>query len=352
MRTRLSITPSAKDAFTVGAKLAGYDGQATLHWGDGSTPTHTVATRTYEHRYPAIGKYMITIVDGSGVLIARQQIAVTGAIGLDEVRVADDDAAIRVSFGDIDPRLGVSQYRVEWQDADDEWVWGVPGRALRHDATPGVHTVVISDTSSGRTQTWTVQVTHGPVYDPDFTVHHFPGDASGMTVYVRLATPQIGRPIHVWWDDADGPQLIQRPIPGMEIPHIYTHPGHYMQTLAYADSHNIARAKSDAMTVPSTNTRKFSGKQNPAGAIEGSLSASSWAQRFSRRGDRNHSFLRGLRADPQGSAGNLAIDSGVEEPSVNGDGDQDSTGLPTAHDGETTGRIPFQPGNGPSSAVD
>jgi hypothetical protein len=359
MNTRLSVTPYAKEPFTVNAKVVGYDGQATLHWGDGSAPTHTLQGRTYDHNYPAVGRYMVTCVDGSGVLIARQQISVTGCLALDEVRVSEDDGGIRVSFGEIDPRLGVSYYRIEWQDGDTEHVWGVPGRAVRHDAIPGVHDVKIVDTSSGRTQKFTVDVTDGPAYDPDFTVHRDTADESGMTVYVRLTKVQPGKPVHIWWDDADGPQLVQTPYVGMEIPHAYTFPGHYMQTIAYAGSTSLARSKSEAVTVPhddNTGGWKYRDRRkNSSSSLEGSLPSFAFAQRLSRRGLGDHSswsdlFSRRPRL-PWGDAP-LAIEgaTGVEEPTVQ-DSEDGELALPPAEDSETTGRIDYNPDEGAGPVI-
>lgn len=250
MNTRLVITPDAKDGCGIEVQLTGYNGQATLHWGDGTTPMHTLPNRTYRHVYPSAGSYMVTALDGGGVLIARQQIVVRGSLELDEVRVSDDDGGLRVTFGEIDSRVPVvPSYRIEWPDGDREYTWGVPGRSVRHDCVPGTHDVKVVDTSSGRTQTYRITVEAGTRFEPDFVVYRQSHDRSGMTVCVRLKRVKH-YPIHIWWDDADGPQLVEHPRNGMEIPHTYTYPGHYMQTVAYAGETTFVRAKSEAITVP------------------------------------------------------------------------------------------------------
>lgn len=297
MNSRLAVTPSERDPFTVSVRLHGYNGQTTLHWGDGAVPMHTLPGRVYKHIFPACGTYMITALDTGGVLIARQQVTITGTLGLDKVFVVDDDAGIRVLFGDVAPDTGVPLYRVEWQDGDLEYAWGVPNRSLRHDAVPGVHTVKLIDTGSGRTESFTVRVAKGPRHDPDFTVHRSGMDPAGMTIYVRLADRVQNRALHVWWDDADGPQMIEHPTPGMEIPHTYNFPGHYMQTVAYAGDTSLGRAKSEATTVPTFTLESDEPSElhaYSARAIEAPLPADDDQLRDPVPGDRWDAGLRGM----------------------------------------------------------
>lgn len=307
MNTRLSLTPSVKNPFGLSAKLVGHSAGCTIHWGDGSAPNHAVPGKSYEHSFPAVGRYMVTCVDTGGVLVARQQISVTGNLGLPEVYVSGDNQAIRVSFSDPDPRLGAASYRVEWQDGEVEHVWGVPGHTLRHPAQTGSHKIRLVDTFSGRTQEFDVRVSNGPVYEPDFTVQRWPEDASGMTVYVKLKKVQPGKPIHIWWDDADGPQLVQNPLVGMEIPHVYSFPGHYMQTVAYAgETLPSVATKSESITVPAVEGERVQ-KQITASEFQDSLHALARAYRVSRRDSGGHRGLRGLRG---GGEDALALEAG------------------------------------------
>lgn len=355
MNTRLSLTPSAKNPFGLSAKVLGFSGQSTIHWGDGSAPVHAVTGKAYEHSFPAVGRYMVTCVDLSGVLVARQQITITGSVELPEVYVSGDDTQIRVSFSEPDPRLGASNYRIEWQDGDLEHVWGVPGHTVRHDAVPGVHEVKIVDTFSGRTQSFVVRVVDGPVYEPDFTVHRWPEDPSGMTIYLKLNRVQPGRPIHLWWDDADGPQLVQHPLVGMEIPHIYTYPGHYMQTVAYAgDELPSVTTKSESITVPALGGDHA--KHSAAAELQASLSAFARTYGLSRLGLGRDGGLFGVRAGRENAGALEAGKSGAGrewtqipagdsggEPVVADAGSSDHGVEPLIVDGESDG--PSEPGS-------
>lgn len=249
--SRLSLVPTPDDPLGVTARLVGYNGQTAIHWGDGTAPTHMLPGRKYKHTYPSVGRYMVTVLDGAGVLIARQQIRVSGALTLEGVQVTEDDFGIRVSFGDVDPRAGgLPFYRIEWQDGDIEHAWGMPGHSVRHDAVPGAHEIKVVDTTSGRAMRFPVRVSSGPAFDPEFTTHVQSSDDSRMTVYIKLSDRLHRHPLHIWWDDADGPQLVEHPQPGMEIPHRYRYPGHYQQTVAYVGDRSYHRVKSTTMTVP------------------------------------------------------------------------------------------------------
>lgn len=325
MNERLSVVPSTKDAFTVRAEIAEFGGQATMHWGDGSTPTHVIPGQTNQHTFPAVGRYMVTAVDNSGVLIGRRQIAVTGSLMLDGIAVTDEELGIRISFFEVDTRLGgVSQYRIEWQDGDVEHAWGIPGYSVRHDAVPGWHDIKVVDTASGRTQRYPVHVTSGPVFDPDFTVHRWSSDESGMTVYIRVRKVRPGYSLHIWWDDADGPQLVQHPTVGMEIPHIYRYPGSYMQTVAYAGSQDTSRTKTDSVSVPGPGRWRLERRSYSAGEIAPSARETASEKRLPGGGDRDHGRHFGLESARArlsrfglGRAGAV----GAEEPSVDGDAD-------------------------------
>lgn len=293
MNTRLAITPSMKDPYGVEARVDGFNGQCTVHWGDGTPPMHFMPRRTYTHSYPAAMWYAVTAVDGAGTLLARQQIRVSGALVLEELHVTADDNGIRIAFNSHHLyRVGLPYYRVDWQDGDVEHVWGVPGRSIRHDALPGTHNITVTDITTGRTQTYQVRVATGDDGQPGFTVYRSLDDG-GMTVFVQLRDVEL-LPVHVWWDDADGPQLIQHPVGGMEIPHVYAYPGHYMITVAYAGTGTPGRARAKAVTVPAETESTRCERQDQTPTFKVPVPASAWADRLSRLRSGSHGIGLGL----------------------------------------------------------
>ncbi len=248
--TALIVRPHPENPLGVRADLIEHEGRkpVELDWGDG-TSREKLKRSPLQHTYDQPGCYMVSALVKDEV-IARQQVVVRGTVDLTGVTVSEDMGGVRVEFGDVEDPTGVVPYcRVEWPGGDQEHAWGTPGTVLRNDTMPGVHEVRIVDTTSGRASRFPVEVHEGATVDPDFTVGWDSSDRTGMTIVVRIDAV-ANAPIHVWWDDADGPQVIERPTVGMEIPHTYNQPGHYMQTVDYAGHGIGSRSKSEAMTVP------------------------------------------------------------------------------------------------------
>lgn len=248
--TTLVVRPHPENPLGVRADVIDHDGKKPVEvdWGDGSS-REKLKRSPVQHTYEQPGCYMVTALAKDDV-IARQQVVVRGTLHLTGVNVSEDMGGVRVEFTEPDDPTGVVPYcRVEWPGGDQEHAWGTPGTVLRNDAMPGVHEVRIVDTTSGRASRFPVEVREGATVDPDFTVGWDTSDRTGMTVVVRVDAV-ADAPIHVWWDDADGPQVVERPTVGMELPHTYNHPGHYMQTVDYAGHGIGSRSKSEAMTVP------------------------------------------------------------------------------------------------------
>lgn len=254
--TELIVRPHPENPLGVRADLIEHEGRkpVELDFGDGS-PRVKLKRSPVQHEYHQPGCYMVTALVKDEV-IARQQVVVRGTLDLTGITVSEDMGGIRVEFGDVQDPTGVVPYvRVEWPGGDHEHAWGTPGTVLRNDAVPGVHEVRIVDTTSGRASRFPVEVAEGATVDPDFTVGWDSSDRTGMTVVVRIDAV-ANAPIHVWWDDADGPQVVTAPTVGMEIPHTYHQPGHYMQTVDYAGNGIGSRSKSEAMTVPARSPRQ------------------------------------------------------------------------------------------------
>lgn len=232
-------------------------GGVELDFGDGTARERMRRVGQHDspvqHAYPSTGCYMITALGKKDRVIARQQVVVRGEVQVTGVSVAsDEDGSIRVEFGhtaDAADNLPLPHYRLEWPDGEHEHAWGVPGTVLRRDAPSGMHELRVVDLTSGRATRFPVDVPAAPSPDPDIEVGRDRGDPSGMTVVLRLLSVQP-YPLHIWWDDADGPQVVQQPTEGMEIPHTYCWPGHYLQTVQYAGDPSFTRSMSTAARVP------------------------------------------------------------------------------------------------------
>lgn len=251
---RVVVRPHPADPLGVRADVITSRKPVHVDWGDSSKrdKVKRPGRKPVQHSYGEPGSYRITALDDDGEAIAHQQVVVRATIDLQGIDVDADDG-IRIAFTDtVDDGTGVlPYYRIEWPDGDIECVWGVPGRAVRHDVLPGKHDVRIVDTTTGRVSWFDVHVEDEAPSDPDFTVTASREDNTGMTIVLRL-TAVKDHPVHIWWDDADGPQVVERPQPEMEIPHRYVHPGHYLQTVAYSGELSFATTKAEAMTVPTT----------------------------------------------------------------------------------------------------
>lgn len=258
---RLIVRPHPTDPLGFRADLIGHDGPIEIDFGDGDGRVRlkSPGRQPAQHSYPSPGCYMVSAHTRSGV-VARQQVVARGRVDITGVTVSEDDGGIRISFSEPDDLSGVlPYYRVEWHDGEHDYEWGVPGNVVRRDAVPGRHEIRLVDTTSGRAQRFDVEVSEGTRYDPDFVVLVGREDDTGMTIVVRIEQIDHDAPIHVHWDDDSGPQVVESPSRGLEIPHRYRHPGHYMQTVSYAGETSFARNKSEAMTVPHRHAEDHSG---------------------------------------------------------------------------------------------
>lgn len=269
---RLVVRPHPESPLGVRVDLVGHAGGAVeIDLGDGSKRARLKkgGTSPVQHAYQQPGCYMVTALDKSGDIVAQQQVVVRGRLSVEGVTVSEDDGYIRVSFAELtDPTGVLPYYRIEWPDGGIEHTWGVPHSVVRHPSVPGEHELRLVDVTCGRAARFPISISGAPTHDPDFAIGADLNDPTGMTVVLRVDAVQDS-PIHIWWDDADGPQVVERPVIGMEIPHRYNHPGHYMQTLAYAGRYSFQHSKSQATTVPANHSQEAWREQGqePSGTV-------------------------------------------------------------------------------------
>lgn len=224
-----------------------------MHWGDG-TYSGGSGSVPLNHTYPAASVYTITVRQGDTV-VAQRRVNVRNTMKpvVTFAPNADNPNFIEATFDD-DPADVVSQYRIRWEEGQEETLFAPKGTVRRHGFPAGTHEIFVQDLHTGRSMTESVEVTD-PEYDPDFSLARGADTNTADLTITKLATVK-----EVLIDWGDGKQsTISAPAVGTKSSHTYTANNTYIIQLVYSDGSTDGSSR--VVTIPFVEAASGAGEQ-------------------------------------------------------------------------------------------